>query len=107
MMKYHLLPLIVLSLFLSGCFTEKSEIRVAGLFTDNMVLQQNSNVPIWGWATAGSSVNVETSWGEKVTASATDDGKWEVAIKTPITKSKEQHLIIKTSDSTITLSNVF
>ncbi|MFT6855852.1 MAG: sialate O-acetylesterase [Cyclobacteriaceae bacterium] len=106
MMKYNLLPLIVLSLFLSGCFTEKSEIRVAGLFTDNMVLQQNSNVPIWGWATAGSSVKVETSWGEKVTASATDDGKWEVAIKTPITKSKEQHLIIKTSDSTITLSNV-
>jgi len=49
-----------------------------------MVLQQQSEAPLWGWATAGSRVTVVTSWDHKVySAMAGTDGSWKVRVKTP------------------------
>lgn len=39
-----------------------AQIKLAGIFTDNMVLQQNQKVKIWGTAKAGVSVSIEASW---------------------------------------------
>jgi sialate O-acetylesterase len=61
-----------------------AQLKLASLFTDNMVLQQQFNAPIWGWDDAGESVTVTTSWNNKsykATASAT--GRWMVKVATP------------------------
>lgn len=50
----------------------------------NMVLQQNTLVPLWGWAASGTSVEVTPSWGNKTTVIADANGKWKTAIQTPI-----------------------
>ena len=51
-----------------------AKVTLPAIFTDNMVLQQQSDVKIWGRAKPGKAVKVTTSWDGKTyaaTASAT------------------------------------
>ncbi len=47
----------------------KAAVRMPGFFNDNMVLQRDMDVPIWGWADSAESVTVEFA-GQKLTAKA-------------------------------------
>ncbi|WP_443939390.1 sialate O-acetylesterase [Pedobacter sp. MW01-1-1] len=59
-------------------------VKPASLFTDHMVLQQQSNVAIWGWAKASSKVKIITSWNKKsYTVNADANGKWKAKVETP------------------------
>lgn len=61
-----------------------ADVRLASIFTDNMVLQQKANAPIWGWADEGKSIKVKTSWnGKTYSAKADGSGKWLVRVATP------------------------
>jgi len=54
------------------------------IFGDNMVLQQQSDVAIWGWAKANSQVRVVTSWNKKSYSTRSDgQGYWKLTVKTP------------------------
>ena len=33
--------------------TSQAKVRMPALFTDNMILQRDAAVPVWGWADAG------------------------------------------------------
>lgn len=59
-------------------------LSLPSLFTDHMVLQRNSDVSVWGWGNASSTVNVVGSWNPADTVSATinDCGRWNVALPT-------------------------
>jgi sialate O-acetylesterase len=65
-------------------FSAKAEIKLPAVFGDNMVLQQRSQVAVWGWAKANSSVTVTCSWNKK-NYSAKSDGKgyWKLKVQTP------------------------
>lgn len=39
-----------------------AQVRLPGIIGSNMVLQQKSQVPIWGWTTPGNTVRVTPSW---------------------------------------------
>ena len=43
----------------------QAQIKIANLFSDNMVLQQNENNYMWGWGNANEIVTIEFSWLEK------------------------------------------
>ncbi len=59
-------------------------VRLSAIFTDGMVLQQKSSVPIWGWADPFAKVTIQTSWDNKKYSTQVDQhGKWKVAIHTP------------------------
>ncbi|ALJ01773.1 9-O-acetylesterase (plasmid) [Rufibacter tibetensis] len=61
-----------------------AEVKLPSLFTDNMVLQQQSQVSFWGWAKAGSTVSVTPSWSrKKYSARVGPDGKWRLQVATP------------------------
>ena len=51
------------------------EVRLNGIFSDNMVLQRDRPVPVWGAAAPGETVTV-TYLDAKVTATAAPDGAW-------------------------------
>ncbi|MCL5097481.1 MAG: hypothetical protein M1608_08130, partial [Candidatus Omnitrophica bacterium] len=36
-----------------------ADVKLPGLFSDNMVLQKGTHVPVWGWADDGETVTVE------------------------------------------------
>ena len=61
-----------------------AKIELPKVLGSNMVLQQNSEVNLWGKATAGKKVVVEMSWsGAKVQTKADAEGKWAVKVATP------------------------
>ena len=67
-----------------------AEVRLPAFFADGMVLQQQSQVRLWGWCessqggTAGRKVTVQTSWdGLTYTATSGSDGRFEVTVQTP------------------------
>ncbi len=65
--------------------TTSAQVKLAGLFTDNMVLQQQSSVPVWGWDKAGTSISIQTSWDKKVYKAIADaDGKFMLKVATPV-----------------------
>jgi len=83
-MKKLILLLIATVLFFSFCGKkEKTRLTLPAIFNDNMVLQQQSNVPVWGKGCPGEKISVTTNWQETAVATANADGDWQVKIKTP------------------------
>lgn len=81
-MKLKLIPLLITGL--AAGFSAKAQLKLGSLFTDNMILQQQMQAPIWGWDTPGKTVTVITSWnGKAYKASTTSTGKWLVKVATP------------------------
>ena len=65
-------------------FSSIAQIELSNLFSDNMVLQQESYVNLWGKAKKNQELIIYTSWSGKVIRTIVkDDGSWEVKIKTP------------------------
>ena len=58
----------------------EADVRLPAVIGDNMVLQQGMAVPIWGWAAPGEDVTV-TITGQKLRATAGDDGRWMVKLE--------------------------
>ena len=76
----HCLALLIsLSVALAG----EKQFTLASLFTDNMVLQQQQEVPLWGTGSVGAPISVNTSWGEHATTVVSRDGSWMLHVLTP------------------------
>lgn len=72
---------VVLMVLASGT---QAEITLPAIIGNNMVLQRQSDVPLWGRAAANAQVAVTTSWNSRqYTARAGADGKWRLNIQTP------------------------
>jgi sialate O-acetylesterase len=54
-----------------------AQIKLPAIFSDNMVLQRNAKIPIWGMAKPGQQITVKLQQQSKTTT-ADRDGKWRV-----------------------------
>lgn len=68
---------IILCLLMS--LTAVGQIKLPKLINDGMVLQRNTNIRIWGWASAKENVTVKFL-GYKFHTIATEQGEWEVQL---------------------------
>jgi len=75
--------LLVLLMTLMSCQKSPSNLELPALISDNMVMQQSSEVNIWGTATPGHKISVVASWDEKASSKSGKDGKWVVILPTP------------------------
>ncbi|MFH1194817.1 MAG: sialate O-acetylesterase [bacterium] len=80
-------------------------IEMPSLFSDNMVLQQKSNVPFWGKAFPQTNVDIKTSWGSSAKTMVGNDGNWITKVKTPKAGGPYE-VAVKIGDSTIVYKNV-
>ena len=72
---------IFLFLFIN---VNSQDLNIPLVFGDNMVLQQNSSVPIWGWSKKNKQVSINVSWNDKLYSAKSDvNGKWMINIETP------------------------
>ncbi|TPV58541.1 sialate O-acetylesterase [Aestuariibacter sp. GS-14] len=85
-------------------FNAHAEVSVANIFTDNMVLQRDQRVPVWGNASPGKVIKVRFA-GQTVTGTADEDGHWVVELS-PISASFEARDLIIEGDSQLRLQNV-
>jgi len=62
-----------------------AQIEFPAFISDNMVLQQQTEVPIWGWEKPGVNVKILCSWDKREYFTTTNSkGKWQTKIKTPV-----------------------
>ena len=66
--------------------TGQAKVKLHHLIGDNMILQQQTDARLWGWAKAGKTVKVTTSWNNQTASAKADkDGHWLVKVATPNT----------------------
>lgn len=83
----------------------EAKVKLPSVIGDNMVLQQDTIVNIWGWADPGTRVTVTPSWGSRSHATADSLGMWITRIRTPEASFDKRSLTI--SDGTpVTLENI-
>ncbi len=84
---------------------QASELKLASLFTNHMVLQREQPVPVWGTSAPGDEITVEFA-GQKKTAKADTEGKWLVKLD-PMTASLEgRELIVQSGTENQKLTDV-
>lgn len=61
-----------------------ADVKLPAVFNNNMVLQQQSEVAVWGWAKPNTSITVAVSWNKKAYgAKSNAQGYWRLKIETP------------------------
>lgn len=75
--------LILICIAVLSTVSSFARVVLPPVFSDNMVLQQNTEVAIWGWTSPGQVVKVSASWTRQVTkVKASSDGKFMARIPT-------------------------
>ncbi|MBO5234437.1 MAG: sialate O-acetylesterase [Alistipes sp.] len=82
-MKLKQLLLVAVCTLVSLTVFAARPLQTAKIFTDHMVLQQQCDAPVWGWAEPNAKVTVKPSWGGSYSTKVADDGSWRVAVATP------------------------
>jgi sialate O-acetylesterase len=82
----------------------QAEITMPHIFSDNMIIQRNRPVKIWGWAKPGESIEVSFS-GENAKTRANTKGARFTTLK-PIDHGGPYQMVIKGRENTITYRNV-
>jgi len=103
-MKYIRLPLALAIAVLLFDFPARADLKLPAIFGDNMVLQQQQPVPIWGWAVPGAKVTVKFS-GQTQSTHADVNGKWLVKLGQLKASFASQSLVI-TAGETKTFTNI-
>jgi sialate O-acetylesterase len=85
------------------CVITFGQVRLPALVSDNMVLQRDIKLTLWGWASPGEKVAVSLR-GKTWRTVTGDDGKWRVTV--PPLKTGPAFSIQVKATNTITLSNV-
>jgi sialate O-acetylesterase len=95
----------VFVILLLCCAIAKAQLRLPSLFSNNMVLQQNDSVLLWGWAQPFEKIAIKTSWNNGTDTAVTNNyAQWKLKIKTP--NAGGPYSIIFQGYSTLTLENV-
>ncbi|WP_298338933.1 sialate O-acetylesterase [uncultured Algibacter sp.] len=79
--------------------TINAQIELPAFFGDNMVLQQNERVSIWGKDTPNTAITIVTSWGVKTNTVSNSEGLWSTIIKTKRGSFESQSISIKGSNT--------
>lgn len=89
-----------------AAFAADARISLPAVISDNMVLQQQDDVRLWGEAAPGENVRVMASWADApVAVKAGADGHWECTVSTP-EASFDRHQIVFKGKNTVTVDNV-
>jgi sialate O-acetylesterase len=96
--------ILALVLFGLGVSSALAEIKTHGLFTDNMLLQRDKKVAVWG--TTDKTDEVTVTFGDQTVKAAPKDGKWKVELAPMKASADPQNLVIKQGDQSVVKQNV-
>lgn len=83
MRKFYLLFLIFSATLTA--FKTRATISLPAIFSDHMVLQQNTSVTLWGWGKPNEVISIQASWdpGREYSLKVENQSAWSVDIETP------------------------
>ncbi len=102
-MKTSPRPLAVCAFALCA-LSARADVSLPAIFSDQMVLQSDVRVPVWGTASPGEKITVAFA-GQSVVTTAAGDGTWQVAFTRLATSPTARSLTIK-GTNTITIQDV-
>ncbi|TDO23121.1 sialate O-acetylesterase [Pedobacter duraquae] len=95
----------ILFILFSLVFSAQAEVRLPALFADKMVLQQKSQVKIWGFSTGKKVISIKSSWDNKTyLIKPSTHGDWQTFLSTPIAGGP--YAITISQENKIVLSNI-
>lgn len=99
---------ILLSIILLASLSVDAKVTLPSLISDNMMLQQQTEVRLWGSAKEGAEVTVTASWGDNAvwSCSADRDGRWSVMITTPAASFTSYDISFSDGEGSVGVSNV-
>lgn len=103
-MRQKIIGLLILAA-LAGCGKTPSGLELPSLIGDNMLLQQKTEIAIWGKASPGNKIEVSASWQSNGQAVTGEDGKWSVSLATP-EAGGPYSITITARDTSLTINNV-
>src|ERR1700744_2318931 len=80
-----------------------ADVRLPQLIANNMILQRDMQLRLWGWASPGEKVSVDFN-GKKAEAGTAADGKWLMEL--PAMKTGGPYVMTIKGKNTITLTNI-
>lgn len=85
----------------------QAKVKLSHLVGDNMVIQQQTDVRLWGWAKPNSTVTATVSWSqEKSTVKAGKDGQFLLTVKSPKASYTPLSITFNDGDGSVTINNV-
>lgn len=97
---------LILSLIcLAAAWGAAAKVELPEIIGSDMVLQQNAQCRLWGWADPRATVRIETSWGAECTVRSDADGRWSALVNTPAGSYEPQQVTIVSGDRVV-LDNV-
>ena len=85
--------------------TCQANVRLPNVLSSDMVLQQRSEVNLWGWSEPGEKIAITTSWDQRTDSiEGTRDGNWRLAVNTPAAGGP--YIITIRGQNTIILENI-
>ncbi len=100
--KIRSIATLIISFVLAGQFA-LAEVKLPKIFSTNMVLQQGTEIPVWGWAEPGERVVVQFN-GATSRAKANKEGKWK--IKMPAQEYGGPYTLTVKGKNTLVFENV-
>ncbi len=92
---------LILVLLVSACTITNAQVRLANVFSDHMMLQQQTEVLMWGWAGSGENILIKASWSEDtIKIKSRNSADWSAMLKTPIAGGPHK-IYIKASNEII------
>ena len=88
--------MLMIAVLAAGVTRAPAEVRLHGMFTDGMVLQQGVPAPVWGMAAPNEEVTVEFA-GQKKTAKADADGRWLVRLDSMPASAEPRTMVVRGS----------
>ena len=93
-------------LMITGTATQ-AKVRLHHLVGDNMIIQQQTDVRLWGWAKPGRRVVATTSWSDqRAQAKADKEGRWLLTVKSPKAGYTPLSITFDDGDGAVTINNV-
>ena len=77
------LKILVLFIVVNVEIHSQNTIWMPSIWSDNMVLQQQTDVKIWGKGSPNEEIEINCSWGKFVNFKPKSDSTWEVVVETP------------------------
>lgn len=96
---------LIIVTFLVSSALSAAELKLAHVLQDRMVLQRGTPVPVWGWADAGSKVEVKFA-GQKKSATTNKDGAWKVVLDALEASSDPRVLTASSGETTLKRKDV-
>ncbi len=103
-MNKKILSLVVLASMVVGM---QAKVKLHHLVSDNMIIQQQTDVRLWGWAKAGRKVVATTSWSnQRAEAKADKQGRWLLTLKSPKASYEPLSITFDDGDGQVIINNV-